>query len=141
MSLKATDLYRILPQTLLGCPTHVLDAMINQSSAPGYPPYDIEAISENDYVISLAVAGFTEDDLSITQDQSTLTVSGSQPRPTTERNMIHTGIARRDFSRTWQLAEHVIVENATHENGLLNILLKREVPPECTPRVITVTRK
>ncbi len=94
----------------------------------GYPPYNIEQTSEHSYRITLAVAGFSEDDLSITVEDSQLVVRGRQAEDTGERVFLHRGIAARQFQRTFVLAEGVDVGGASTENGLLHVDLNRAVP-------------
>ncbi len=99
-----------------------------KSSGEGYPPFNIEATSENAYRISLAVAGFREDDLAITLEDRQLVVRGRQGDDTQERVFLHRGIASRAFQRSFVLADGVEVAGATMEHGLLHIDLKRSVP-------------
>ena len=94
----------------------------------GYPPYNIEQTSERSYRITLAVAGFAEEDLSITVEDSTLVVRGRQSEDMGERVFLHRGIAGRQFQRSFVLAEGVEVGAATIENGLLHIDLNRSEP-------------
>ncbi len=107
----------------------------------GFPPYNIEAFGEDQYRISMAVAGFAEDELDIVSEQNTLTVSGSK-RDDEQRNenseLLYRGIATRSFERRFQLADHVRVESARLENGLLHIDLKRELPEQMKPRRIEI---
>lgn len=117
----------------------LLDA-VARDTKPSYPPYNIEQLAENDYRITMAVAGFTEDDLEITSEQDTLVISGRQEDDTTERNFLHRGIAARNFERKFQLAEHVRVVSARLENGLLHVDLVREIPEAMKPRRISINR-
>jgi len=107
----------------------------------GYPPYNLERISEQEYRITLAVAGFTMSDLDITLADNKLTVSGSTSdrKNTSGSDWIHKGIAERSFTRTFVLADHVVVNNAKLENGLLTIELTREIPEALKPRKIAIT--
>jgi len=107
------------------------------SDAGGFPPYNIEAIGENDYRITMAVAGFAEKDLSVVQHDNTLVVSGTG-RPEGERQYLYRGIAGRNFERRFQLADHVKVSEARLENGLLTIALVRELPEALRPRKIEI---
>ena len=102
-----------------------------------YPPYNIERAGENQYAISLAVAGFAPDDLSITAEQNTLTVEGRKTVKDTE-SMLYQGISARAFKRTFSLADHVQVKGANIENGLLKIELVREIPEAMKPRQIAI---
>lgn len=104
----------------------------------GYPPYNIARFSENDYVISLAVAGFTMNDLEVTQDGNKLTVTGTAPQTDDTVEYLHKGIAGRSFERVFQIADHVEVVSAKHELGVLNIALKRNIPEELLPRKIEI---
>jgi molecular chaperone IbpA len=115
----------------------LLDTM-SKSEAGGYPPYNIERLDENDYRITLAVAGFGEGDLEIEFREDTLTVTGRRNESDENRTFLHQGIAGRSFERRFRLAEHVKVEGASLENGLLNIELKREIPEAMKPRKIAI---
>ena len=109
-------------------------------SAPGYPPYNIEKTGENAYRITLAVAGFGENELSVETRENTLTVRGSKEAPVKDekREVLYQGIAARAFERRFQLADHVVVTGAASENGLLHIDLVREVPETQKPRTIAI---
>ena len=115
----------------------LLDTAFN-SEAPSYPPYNIEKIADDQYRITMAVAGFNEADLDITQNNNTLIVTGEQEKDEVDSKYLHRGIATRAFQRQFELADHVNVTNAGLENGLLVIELKREVPEELKPRKITI---
>jgi HSP20 family molecular chaperone IbpA len=106
----------------------------------GYPPYNIEQTSENSYRISLAVAGFAEDDLSITVEDRQLVVRGRQEDADEERVFLHRGIAARQFQKSFVLAEGVEVGEAAVENGLLHIDLER-AEPEMIVQTIPINRK
>lgn len=112
-----------------------------ESSAASYPPYNIERTGENAYRISVAVAGFTEADLSVEAKENVLTIRGEkQPSDKELRaDVLYQGIAARTFVRSFQLADHVGVKTATLENGLLNVGLLREVPEAMKPRSIPIT--
>lgn len=106
----------------------------------GYPPYNIEKTGEEGYRISLAVAGFGEQDLTIDVKEDTLTVAGGTvPDQETERSFLHRGIAERAFRRVWRLADHVEVVGAKLEHGLLHIDLERQVPEAKKARKIEIT--
>lgn len=111
---------------------------LGKTEAGGYPPYNIERVSENDYQITLAVAGFAESDLDIEVREQTLTVTGRRPDGDDNRTFLHQGIAGRSFERRFQLAEHVRVDGARLVNGLLHIDLKREIPEAMKPRKIAI---
>jgi len=110
------------------------------ASAPTYPPYNIERTGENAYRISVAVAGFTEKELSIEVKENTLTIRGekqaSEKRESAE--VLYQGIAARAFERRFQLADHVEVRGASLENGLLHVDLVREIPEAMKPRQIPI---
>ena len=99
-----------------------------KSGAEGHPPYNIEAVTENAYRITLAVAGFREDDLSITIEDRQLVIRGRQADDSGDRVFLHRGIAARAFQRSFVLADGVEVAGASMDHGLLNIDLRRQVP-------------
>ena len=104
-------------------------------AAPGYPPYNIERTGENDYRISVAVAGFAENELSLEVKEDTLTIKGEkQVKEENDGEVLYQGIAARAFERVFQLADHVQVKNAALENGLLHVDLVREIPEAKKPR-------
>lgn len=109
---------------------------------PAYPPYNIERMDEDNYRISMAVAGFGRDELNIEVKENTLTISGSKETETeTEKDkseFLHRGIAQRGFERQFQLADHMQVTGADMENGLLHVTLKREIPEAMKPRTIAI---
>ncbi len=109
---------------------------IDQNNA-SYPPYNIETLDENKYQITLALAGFTQDDLDITSEQNILVVRGKIENEV-ERKYLHRGIATRSFERKFQLADHVKVTSANMENGLLHIQLMKEIPEAMKPRKIEI---
>ena len=111
----------------------------NRSNANGYPPYNIAQINDDEYMISIAVAGFGMDNLDITKDGKTLRIEGTSPKGDENVNYLHKGIGARNFRREFTLADHVEVENAGLELGMLNIHLKREVPEELQPKKIAIT--
>eukprot|EP01035_Chromulina_nebulosa_P032083 gene32083-42818_t len=111
-------------------------------ATPGYPPYNIERTSENDYRISVAVSGFAANELSIVAKENTLTIKGekaaNQNGPA-QSEVLYRGIAARTFERAFQLADFVQVKNASLENGLLHVDLVREIPEAKKPRSIPIT--
>jgi molecular chaperone IbpA len=113
------------------------------SKQVSYPPYNIEKLGEDEYRISMAVAGFGEDDIEITVEDSSLLIAGKTAEEEENRNSgyLHRGIARRAFERRFQLADHIKVSGANLENGLLHVELVREVPEEKRPRTIAIERK
>ena len=114
--------------------------MSDQTGAQTYPPYNIEKTGDESWAIQIAVAGFTDDELTVEQRENALIVSARKAEETTERNYLHRGIATRAFERRFHLADHVRVSGATHENGMLNIELVREVPEALKPRRIEIAR-
>jgi molecular chaperone IbpA len=116
----------------------LLDAA-GKTETSGYPPYNIERVTENEYRITLAVAGFGEDDLDVELRENTLTVSGARNESVENgREYLYQGIAGRSFERRFELAEHVQVTGASLVNGLLNLELKREIPEAMKPRKIAI---
>ena len=103
-----------------------------------YPPFNIEAVGEDHYRVTIAVAGFAEEDLSIEVRESTLFVTGGKDDNGDEAQYLHRGIAGRQFSKQFRLADHVKVENAWLDNGLLTIDLVREVPEAMKPKNIAI---
>jgi molecular chaperone IbpA len=113
-----------------------------QQSTSNYPPYNIVQINEDEYMISLAVAGFGLDNLSVTKDKKFLIIEGKEYQPDSENivpNYLHKGISNRDFRREFQLADHVEISNAHLELGILSVHLKREVPEDAKPKTIAIT--
>ena len=111
---------------------------VNDAQGQSYPPYNIERLGENDYRITMAVAGFAEDDLSIEVKESALTVTGKRAEDEKKAAYLHQGIAARAFERRFQLADYVQVTGASLENGLLHIDLVREIPEAKKPRQIAI---
>jgi len=116
-----------------------MESRFANSASNGYPPYNIAQINEDEYMISLAVAGFGMDNLEITKDGNILKVEGTSPKGDEAVNYLHKGIGGRNFRREFTLADHVEVQNANLELGMLNIHLKREVPEELQPKRIKIT--
>ena len=113
-----------------------------QQSTSNYPPYNIVQINEDEYMISLAVAGFGLDNLSVTKDKKFLIIEGKEYQSDSENivpNYLHKGISNRDFRREFQLADHVEISNAHLELGILSVHLKREVPEDAKPKSIAIT--
>ena len=117
-----------------------LERHFANSASQGYPPYNIAQINEDEYMISLAVAGFGLDNLEITKDGNILRIEGTPPKGGEDVNYLHKGIAGRGFRREFTLADHVEVENAGLELGMLNIHLVRRVPEELQPKRIEITQ-
>lgn len=119
----------------------LLDRVMSQDSpAPTYPPYNIEKTAEGAYRISIAVAGFTDTDLGVEQREQELIVAARRAKEDEGRTYLHRGIATRAFEKRFQLADHVRVTGALHENGMLHIDLLREVPEALKPRQIEISR-
>lgn len=119
----------------------MMDRMLAAEPAqPGYPPYNIEKTDENAYRISVAVAGFSADELSVEVKESALVIMARKGDEDDGRNYLHRGIATRAFERRFQLADHVKVTGATHVDGMLHIDLVREIPEALKPRRIEITR-
>lgn len=117
----------------------LMDSARNLTDGNGYPPYNIEKTGEDTYVLTMAVAGFSEADLEITAQENTLTIAGRpQPQPEDGRRFLHRGIAGRAFERRFVLADHIVVEGAELQNGLLHVQLKRVVPEALKPRRIPI---
>ena len=115
-----------------------METRFANSQSQGYPPYNIAQINEDEYMISLAVAGFGMDNLDITKDKNVLRIEGTSPKGDENVNYLHKGIGGRNFRREFTLADHVEVEGATLELGMLNIHLKREVPEALQPKKIEI---
>jgi len=116
-----------------------LDRQFANSQSNGYPPYNIAQVDEDEYMISLAVAGFGMDNLEITKDKNILRVEGTSPKGDENVNYLHKGIGGRNFRREFTLADHVEVVSAGLDLGMLNVHLKREVPEELQPKKIEIT--
>jgi len=108
------------------------------TKSSGYPPYNIEQINDNEYMITLAVAGFAMEDLDITLEKNVLTIEGSAAKADEEKNYLHKGIGGRNFRRQFTLAEHIEEEDAGLDLGMLNIHLKRNVPEAEQPKKIQI---
>ena len=119
----------------------MLDSLGQPEQAQTYPPYNIERTGENAYRITMAVAGFGEDELSIEAREHTLTVKGEKADEKSEEagEVLYRGIAKRAFERRFQLAEHVEVKGASLKNGLLHVDLVREIPEAMKPRKIAIS--
>lgn len=115
--------------------------LTNDVAQPTYPPYNIEKTAENAYRISIAVAGFSADELSVDVKENTLFVAARKAEEPADRVYLHRGIATRAFERRFALADHVRVSGALHENGMLHVDLVRETPEALKPRRIEIARK
>lgn len=113
--------------------------LTNDGTQPSYPPYNIEKLKDDAYRISIAVAGFSEADLSVEVRENALIVSARKSDEKDSRTYLHRGIATRAFERRFHLADHVQVTGAAHVDGMLNIDLVREVPEALKPRKISIS--
>jgi molecular chaperone IbpA len=118
----------------------MLDQATRVEPMTNWPPYNIEKAGDDQYRITMAVAGFSADEIELTQHESTLFVTGQKKSSDEEKLYLHRGIATRAFKQTFNLADHVKVEGATLENGLLTVELVREVPEELKPRRIEIAK-
>ena len=117
----------------------IMDRVLTDtSSAPSYPPYNIEKTADDAWRISIAVAGFAEDDLLVEVRENSLLVSAKKAKEDEKRSYLHRGIANRAFERRFTPADHVRVTGASHVNGMLHIDLAREVPEALKPRQIQI---
>ena len=120
----------------------ILEQLASAETDNGYPPYNIERVDENHYRITMAVAGFSDGDLDIEVREGTLRIAGNKAPDAQQENTdtvyLHRGIASRNFERRFRLAEHVEVNGAKLENGLLHIDLRRELPDAMKPRKIEI---
>ena len=105
----------------------------------GYPPYNIRKVDDYNYVIEIALAGFSERDIEVEVADGVISVRSKEDKDTVETEYVHRGIARRAFSRTWTLSDDMIVNGAEFQNGLLNINLEKVVPDEKKPRIVPIT--
>jgi molecular chaperone IbpA len=115
-----------------------METRFANSASQGYPPYNIAQINDNEYMISIAVAGFGMDNLEITKDNNILRIEGTSPKGDENINYLHKGIGGRNFRREFTLADHVEVVDANLSLGMLNIRLKREIPEELQPKKIEI---
>ncbi|MEK9693157.1 MAG: Hsp20 family protein [Rhodospirillaceae bacterium] len=122
--------------------TNIMDAAMRQNDVTeSYPPYNIQKTGENAYCITLAVAGFSEEELEIISHDGNLVIEGRvKPNEENSENIfLHRGIAGRAFKRSFQLADHIKITGANLSNGLLNVELVREIPEELKPRKIEIS--
>lgn len=121
--------------------TDMMDRILsNDAGSQSYPPYNIEKTADDGWRISIAVAGFSEDDLHVEVKENALHVTAKKADDDADRTYLHRGIATRAFSRRFHLADHVKVTGASHENGMLHIDLVREVPEALKPRRIEIAK-
>jgi len=116
----------------------MLNNLNNNEKQPAYPPYNIELLGENEYRITMAVAGFSTSELNLQSESGTLLITGRKQEVNDERQYLYQGIAARNFERRFQLADHVKVIKASMENGLLHVDLVREIPEAMKPRTIAI---
>lgn len=117
---------------------HLFNEAQRAEVAPSYPPYNIELVSEDQYRISMAIAGFERSEVEIVAERDGLKVVGRKAKPEVPGTYLHRGIAARDFEHNFRLADHVKVVAAKMDNGLLNIELRREIPEAHKPRRILI---
>ena len=118
---------------------NLVDNALRSDAQPSYPPYNVERLDENRYLITMAVAGFSRAEHDIEVENDTLKIVGSKQKVEPAKTFLHRGIGTRDFEHRFQLAEHVKVESAALDNGLLSISLAREIPETMKPRKISIT--
>lgn len=111
-----------------------IESIANEAVSGSFPPYDIENTGENKYVITLAVAGYTSNEIEVSLEESVLTIKGNKTQEAEERKYLHRGIAARDFERRFTLADHVEVESVSMKDGMLQIGLFKEVPETKKPK-------
>jgi molecular chaperone IbpA len=116
----------------------MLDQATRAEPMTNWPPYNIERMGEDDYRITMAVAGFSADEIQLVQQENTLVVSGQKASSDENAQFLHRGIATRAFKQSFSLAEHLKVTGASLDNGLLKIELKREIPEALKPRKIEI---
>ena len=116
----------------------LMDSAVSAAEAPSYPPYNIEKTGDDTYCLTMAVAGFRPEDLEMTVKENTLVVSGRVAGEANKGEVLYRGIAGRAFERRFVLADHIVVEGADLENGLLHVGLKRVVPEALKPRKIAI---
>ena len=116
----------------------LVDAATRVDSTPSYPPYNIEMTGEDSYRLTMAVAGFSQDEIDITVQENTLLITGKGQTEDENGRYLHRGIARRAFERRFSLADHIKVTGASLDNGLLHVDLVREIPETAKPRQIKI---
>ena len=116
----------------------LMDSAVSAADAPSYPPYNIEKTGDDSYRLTMAVAGFSPNDIELVVKDNTLVVSGRVNGEANKGEVLYRGIAGRAFERRFVLADHIVVEGADLQNGLLHVGLKRVVPEALKPRKITI---
>jgi molecular chaperone IbpA len=119
---------------------NMIEQLASNEGDNGFPPYNIERLGENEYRITMAVAGFSNDDLNLEVKEGTLTVRGEKSGDDKQTEYLHRGIAGRTFERRFRLADYIEVTGASLENGLLHVDLKREIPDAMKPRKIEIAQ-
>ena len=119
----------------------LFDTTATKRNQQSYPPYNIQRLDENSYKITMAVAGFSEDEIDITAENDILIISAQKSFSEEEENYLYRGIAERDFRRQFRLDNYIKVTNAALENGLLQIALEREIPDAMKPRKIPINQR
>jgi molecular chaperone IbpA len=117
----------------------ILDSVTGLDNETVYPPYNIERLSDNEYRITMAVAGFAQNELKVDVKESALSVKGEKKADEAERKYLHRGIAARSFERRFQLADYVEVKGADLKDGLLHIDLVRNLPERMKPRTVAIS--
>jgi len=117
----------------------LMDTATEAAAAPAYPPYNIEKTGEDSYRLTMAVAGFGENDLALTAEANTLIVAGRANGESPSFEVLYRGLAGRAFERRFVLADHIVVEGAELKNGLLHVGLKRVVPEALKPRKVAIS--
>lgn len=116
-----------------------MDRVFENSKSTSYPPYNIVKLNDDEYMISIAVAGFSMGDLDIVQDKNILRIEGNSSQNEETIEYLHKGVGARNFRREFTLADHVEVDSASLELGMLNVYVKRNVPEELQPKKIAIT--
>ncbi len=139
--MRSVDLTPLLRATIgFDRMMNLLDAQTRLDQGDGYPPYNTEKIGGDDYRITMAAAGFSEDDLDVTVKENSLTIKGKKANAEQDKvKYLYRGIATRSFERRFELADHIKVTGARLENGFLSLDLVREVPEAMKPRSIKIT--
>ena len=117
-----------------------IERSISQLDNTNYPPFNIVQLTEDDYLLEMAVAGFAEEQITISVDRNALTVEGKPAEDQGERTFLHRGIAQRAFRRTFRLGEYMVIQSADMSDGMLRISVKRELPEEARPRTIAIRK-
>jgi len=122
-----------------GLLARIMDIQSNSTFQDKYPPHNLIEVSDTEFRLELALAGFTEDEVKVVQEEQRLTISGNNSAKEEEENILHKGIASRAFTKTFDLAESIEVTEASFTNGMVIIKLKRNIPEDKMPRLIEFT--